>query len=179
VSYLFSADDVRDALRELAQELRVANLPATIHVVGGAAVAIQIGRPALTRDVDALHPPSREFTNVVHLIAARRGWPLNWLNDAVKGFATHFDSADDWEPFDEGGTVTVFIARPRLLLAMKLLAARGTRDREDIERLLDACKVTSVATAVEIFDKYYPAEAMNHRAAALLREHFDDGNSLA
>jgi hypothetical protein len=179
MSYLFSADDVRDALRELAQELRFANLPATIDVVGGAAVAIQIGREALTRDVDALHPPSQEFTDVAHLIAARRGWPLNWLNDAVKGFVSHFDSADDWETFDEGGTVTVFIARPQLLLAMKLLAGRGTRDREDIERLLDACKVTSVVSAEEIFGKYYPAESMNHRAAALLRERFGEGNSLA
>jgi len=40
-------------------------------------------------------------------------------------------------------------------------------------------QVITLTTAVEIFDKYYPAEAMNHRAAALLREHFDDGNSLA
>ena len=142
-------------------------------------MAIQIGREALTRDVDALHPPSREFTDVVHLIAARRGWPLNWLNDAVKGFVSHFDSADDWDTFDEGGTVTVFIARPQLLLAMKLLAGRGTRDREDIERLLDACKVTSVASAEEIFDKYYPAESMNHRAAALLRERFGEDTSFA
>jgi hypothetical protein len=142
-------------------------------------VAIQIGREALTRDVDALHPPSQEFTDVVHLIAARRGWPLNWLNDAVKGFMSHFDSADDWETFDEGRTVTVFIARPQLLLAMKLLAGRGTRDREDIEKLLDACKVTSVAAAEEIFDKYYPAESMSHRAATLLRERFGDVTSLA
>ena len=179
MNYLFSADEVRDALRELAQELRSANLPATIRVVGGAAVAIQIGREALTRDVDALPPPSQEFTDVVHLIAARRGWPLNWLNDAVKGFMSHFDSADDWETFDEGRTVTVCIARPQLLLAMKLLPGRGTRDREDIERLLDACKVTSVAAAEEIFDKYFPAQSMSHRAAALLRERFGDVTSLA
>lgn len=174
---LFSTDDVRGALHELAHELRVASLPATIHVVGGAAVALQIGREALTRDVDALHPPSQEFTYVVHLIAARRGWPLNWLNDAVKGFASHFDGAEDWETFDEGGEVTVFVARPQLLLAMKLLAGRGTRDREDIERLLDASKVTSVAAAEAIFNKYYPAENMNHRALALLLERFGTGTA--
>jgi len=178
VSYLFSANDVRNALRELAQELRLMSVPATIHVMGGAAVAIQVGREVLTRDVDALHPSSQEFTDVVHLIAVRRGWPLNWLNDAVKGFVSHFDGANDWDTFDEGGTVTVYIARPQLLLAMKLLAARGTRDREDIENLLAACDVTSLSSAEDIFDKYYPAESMNHRAAALLRERFGDGTSL-
>lgn len=143
---------------------------------GRPAVAIQIGREALTRDVDASYPPSRRLTDVVHLIAARRGWPVNWLNDAVKGFMSHFDSADDREIFDEGGEVSVFIARPQLLLAMKLLTARGTRDRDDIERLLNVCHVISVASAEAIFDKYYPAESMNHRAAALLRERFGDGD---
>ena len=72
MSYLFSANDVRDALRELAQELRLVSVPAAIHVVGGAAVAIQVGREALTRDDDALHPLSQEFTDVVRLIAGRR-----------------------------------------------------------------------------------------------------------
>lgn len=102
---------------------------------------------------------------------------MDWLNDAVKGFASHFDTSSDWDTFDEGGAVTVLIAHPRLLLAMELLAGRGTRDREDIERLLDACEVTSVAAAEAIFNTYYPAENMNHRAHSLLVERFGTGPS--
>lgn len=168
MSPLLSPDDVRGALRELAYELREAGLPATIRVVGGAAVSLQVGREALTRDVDALHPTSARFIDVVHRIASRRGWPNDWLNDAVKGFASHYDTDDDWEVFDSGRDVTVLIARAPLLLAMKLRAARGTRDRDDIERLLRACRVVDGDEAESIFDRYYPTEVMNHRARYLL-----------
>ena len=173
MSLFFTPEDVRQGLRELAQELRAASMPAMVQVVGGAAVALQVGREVLTRDVDALHPPSQQFTDIVELIAERRGWPEKWLNDAVKGFASHFDSNEDWEVFDDGEGVTVLIARPQLLLAMKLLAGRGTRDREDIERLLNACSVTSVANAEAIFDQYYPTEQMNPRARDLLVTWFE------
>ena len=173
MSSLFSVDDVRGALRELAQDLRDAGIPARIQVVGGAAVALQVGREALTRDVDALHPPTREFADIVQRIADRRGWPDSWLNDAVRGFVSHHDTDGDWEALDDDGVVTVLVARPQLLLAMKLLAGRGTRDREDIERLLDACSVNSVTEAVAIFDQYYPTETMNHRAYALLETRYE------
>jgi hypothetical protein len=91
----------------------------------------------------------------------------------VKGFASHYDTDEDWEVFDDGDGVTVLIARPQLLLAMKLLAGRGTRDREDIERLLDACLATCVADAEAIFSQYYPTEVMNRRASALLVARFE------
>jgi hypothetical protein len=54
MSFLFTSGDVRQGLRELAQELRAVGMPAKVQVVGGAAVALQVGREALTRDVDAL-----------------------------------------------------------------------------------------------------------------------------
>ena len=92
MSFFFTPDDVRQVLRELAYELRVAGLPAKVQVVGGAAVALQVGREASTRDVDALHPPTLQFTDIVGLIAKRCGWPEKWLNDAVKGFASQYDS---------------------------------------------------------------------------------------
>ena len=130
----------------------------------------------MTRDVDALYPATQQLTDIVRLIADRHGWPEKWLNDAVKGFASHHDTNDDWEVFDDGGGVTVLIARPQLLLAMKLLAGRGTRDREDIERLLDACSITRIVDAEAIFDQYYPVEVMNHRARALLVARFTDSS---
>lgn len=174
MSFLFTPDDVREGLRELAHELRDAGMAAKVQVVGGAAVALQVGREALTRDVDALYPATPQFKEIVRLIADRRGWPEEWLNDAVKGFVSHYDSNEDWEVFEDGEGVTVLIARPQLLLAMKLLAGRGTRDREDIERLLDDCSITGVAGAQAIFDQYYPTEVMNHRARAQLVARYED-----
>jgi hypothetical protein len=70
---------------------------------------------------------------------------------------------------EEGG-VTVLYARPRLLLAMKLRAGRGTRDAEDIEGLIEACAIASLAEAEELFDYYYSDEVMAERAMRQIRE---------
>lgn len=52
---LFSYADLDEALRLLISELVADGAPARIGVVGAAAVALQVGRQALTQDVDALH----------------------------------------------------------------------------------------------------------------------------
>jgi hypothetical protein len=41
---------------------------------------------------------------------------------------------------------------------MKLRAGRGRRDADDIDRLLDACGIASLADAIELFDGYYPQD---------------------
>jgi hypothetical protein len=51
---------------------------------------------------------------------------------------------------------------------MKLLAGRGRRDAEDIELLLGACGVGSLARAEELFEACYPNEEIAPRAQALL-----------
>lgn len=58
------------------------------------------------------------------------------------------------------GGVTLFIAQTRLLLAMKLNSGRGRRDAPDIQILLDACGIESVASAMEVFDRSYPTEVL-------------------
>ncbi|MHB1599736.1 MAG: DUF6036 family nucleotidyltransferase [Acidimicrobiales bacterium] len=157
---LFSKEGVEEALGALVTELVAEGAEATIRVVGGAAVALQVGREALTGDIDALHASSPEVRAAVQCIAEARNWPKTWLNDTVKMYVSHHDTHDDWElRIDEGG-VAVLVARPEILLAIKLDAGRGRRDADDIDRLLDACGITSVIAALELFDRYYPAEDM-------------------
>jgi hypothetical protein len=68
--------------------------------------------------------------------------------------------------------VVVRVARTGLLLAMKLYAGRGRRDAPDIDQLLDACGITSVAAAEQIFDQYYPTESIAQPAMHQLHERF-------
>ena len=68
---LFSPETVRQTLRDLAEELQEAGVPTKIEVVGGAAVALQVGRDALTRDIDALFVPSEALTEVTSRMARR------------------------------------------------------------------------------------------------------------
>jgi hypothetical protein len=65
------------------------------------------------------------------------------------------------------------VARPPLLLAMKLLSGRGLRDLDDIALLLGICGVISFDQAIEIFEHYYPTEVPARKAVQQLRRHFD------
>jgi hypothetical protein len=173
MSKLFSVDDVRRGLLSLAVELDEAGATTSLSVIGGAAVALQVGREALTQDIDATYPPSDLVAEIVRRIAQRNDWPDDWFNDAAKGFVSHFDTASDWEVLFQIGGVTIVIARPALLLAMKLLAARGARDRNDIEELLRVCTIESAQEAAELFDRYYPTESLNARAHTILQQYFE------
>ena len=87
-------------------------------------------------------------------------------------FASHYETEKDWDLKIKRDGVIVMVAGIRLLLAMKLLAGRGRRDATDIDRLLDACRVTSVKQAQEIFDTYYPTESIPYMALRQREERF-------
>jgi hypothetical protein len=173
---LFTQESVEEALAALVSELLAAGAEATIRVVGGAAVALQVGREAVTSDIDALYASSPEVKAAIERIAEARNWPRTWLNDAVKMYVSHYDDAADWTLRTEEGGVVILVARPKLLLAMKLRAGRGRRDAEDIDRLLDACVIASVAAAVELFNSYYPQDEIAAPAKLQLEERFSSSD---
>lgn len=170
---LFSKEDVEKALRALVEELVASGIAITIQIVGGAAVALQVEREALTDDIDALHRPTDGFTAVVKRLGDARNWPETWLNDAVKMYASHYDTVADWDIRTDEDGVIILVARTELLLAMKLYAGRGLRDATDIDKLLDACGITSLTAAAEVFDRYYPTDVMSKKAMRQLQERFE------
>ena len=123
---LFHKDDVEEALRALVEELVNAGAEAQIKVVGAAAIALQVGREAATSDIDALYGSSPEVKAAIERMAVARNWSPTWLNDAVKMYISHRLTDADWELGIDGNGVTIFYARPQLLLAMKL--GRGAWD---------------------------------------------------
>ncbi|MCD9622833.1 DUF6036 family nucleotidyltransferase [Rhabdothermincola salaria] len=157
-------DDIISALDELVDALAESGARSQIHLIGGAAITIAYSRAVTTTDVDAFYGGDVAVCEAVKDIAARRGWPENWLNDRANQFRSHFEQPDDWMELTVNDGVVVRVASARLLLAMKLLAARGRRDSDDIDVLLDACGITSLDEALEIYERYYPEEDLKPRA---------------
>jgi hypothetical protein len=169
---LFSNDDIKASLSALVAELVSVGAESTILVVGGAAVALQVGREGLTEDIDTLHTPSPEVRKAAQRVALAKGWPETWLSDNAKMYDSHFHTDADWEILIEDHGVVVCIAGPRLLLAMKLLSGRGRRDETDIDRLLEALGFTSIKDAVAVFDHYYPMDVIKPNAMRQLESRF-------
>jgi hypothetical protein len=60
--------------------------------------------------------------------------------------------------------LVVNIAKPELLLAMKLKANRGRRDTEDIEFLLEHLGIKNLNDAQDIYEAYYSQEVISDSA---------------
>ena len=171
---LFERKDIQEGLEALVDELVASGVSSNIHIVGSAAIILQIQRQERTSDVDALQFPAPRVKEAIERVALSRRWPLDWLNDAANMFASHFDSENDWNVLMSKGDVTLYVATAPLLLAMKLNSGRGRRDAPDIELLLDACGIDSTESAMAIFDRYFPTDVMPKINRNLLQRRFSE-----
>ncbi len=168
----FERADLEDALTQLVDLLSERGVAAKIRLVGGAALSLAYFDRAATADVDAVLHPAELVKEAAAEIAARNGWPVDWLNDRALAYMSNYDTEGDWRVLMSRGGVTVWVASAEMLLAMKLWAARGRRDHDDLDDLLSHRGVTSKDEAVAVFERYYPEEALNARAMRYLEARF-------
>jgi hypothetical protein len=131
-----TATQIRGAFSALAAELSVAGARAEIAIAGGAALVLLYGARDSTKDVDAVSVDSsvEGAVRVASLqVAAARGLPVDWLNDAAKGYVHGLALG---ERLFESESLIVRALAPRQLLAMKLSAWRDDVDIEDARLLL-------------------------------------------
>lgn len=167
--------DLESALRELATLLLERGTTGDIQVFGGAALSLAQFDRGTTTDIDAHLRFDKDIADLLRLIAARRGWQSDWLNDAGKGFIPLYGREVEWMTVFSRGGVTIQLASAEALLAMKLNANRPGRDDEDIAQLLTICDVDSLTGAEEVFEAYYPGDCLSDRAVRMVEGILDEG----
>jgi hypothetical protein len=169
-THLLDTARLRALLDELAQRLAAEGIEARIYVVGGAALALSYydeGERRLTNDVDASFFPIDAVARVAETLAGEHELRPDWLS----GQASQFSPANG---LPEGAViitrarVEIAVAPPRLLLAMKLRAARLGRDNDDIAVLLRRCDIRSVEEAVDVLDDVYGGEEIFKPVARMI-----------
>lgn len=146
-----------ELLEELGSRLAQSGYEGSLYVVGGAVMALAYGRTTLTRDIDAVFEPKSVIYDIAHDMAAERAWlDEGWLNDGVKGFLRGPDPDPDAARviFAAPG-ISVQVASPMRLLAMKVAAARVGRDSEDILLLADLVGASSINQVLDIATAEY------------------------
>lgn len=143
----FDREQIRELLVALGADLDAHGLRGEVFLVGGAAMALAYSTRRATRDVDAVFEPKAEVAAAATRVAAERGLPPDWLNDAVKGFLPGPD-ADPRALLSAPG-IDVSVPSPQYLLALKVAAARVDRDADDIQTLARLC---GLRTAQEVLD---------------------------
>jgi len=152
-------DEIVRLLHKVDDVLRRRNQKAIIYVVGGANVALTIDARRVTTDVDVVVKKGME-----QVISAAREVSLtepeltdHWLNAAFTGET--YDSGITWQWFDykdrdapdilfSGNALSVELASPEMILALKTLAARD-KDMQDIFKLM---RWTGIKTRQQLGD---------------------------
>jgi hypothetical protein len=165
---VFDAGALADALDELGQIAHEAGRVIDVAVYGGSCLMLVSNFRIATADVDAVAATDQGFLDsAAQTIAARRGWPRDWLNDgvrtylspAVKGFAQH--TLFRTYPSEQTPGLRLFVPTPEYMLAMKLMALRiePGSDRNDLEDILNLMQITGLkekSDIVEFAARFYP-----------------------
>lgn len=133
-------------------------------------MAIAYDTRRTTTDVDAIFAPATEVRRAALRVAEELHLEPNWLNDGAKGFAPGNDP--EQVIVFEGDALSVAVASPRYLLAMKLLASRTDRDVDDIKSLYRLCGFTTAEEGLDVVTSYYPQREIAPRVKFLLQELF-------
>ena len=162
-------DEMESALAELADQLNARIVKAKIYLVGGTAMVLAFDARFTTGDIDGALHPTDDVLAVAAEIGERRGLGPEWLNNSAARFIPVFKEPN-WQPIFKSGNVEIVAADERAMLAMKMRAGRGFRDRPDINFLVKRCGITSFAEALELYEEFFPEDPLPGRAFPLLDE---------
>lgn len=169
--------DIRRLFELLNEELRRSGTRGELYLVGGAVMCLAYNARQSTADVDALFKPTAAVRKAAARAAATARLPADWLNDAVKGYLS---PVGDFAPFLELDHLTVMVASPEYLLAMKSLAMRigaEFHDEEDVRFLLRLLDIRTYDGAVAVITRYYPIEQFPQKTLYALEELLPKGGN--
>lgn len=164
---LFSRERIEGIIELFLAELNKSGVKGTIHLVGGAALSLYYFDRESTKDIDAGLPDDLRITDVIREIAAREELPVDWINSNASMYFG-FPPASFWITKREVGGITLKVASAELLLAMKVKAARGRRDNEDIVELFRILKIGDWEQIEEIYESVYAQESIPDSSRELL-----------
>ena len=153
----FSADQMRELLRELDAELQRIGSAATIFVVGGAAMALAYNADRASADIDGTFEPRDVVLDAAAIVARRRNLDRNWLSDGVRDF---MPPEPDDHPRGEriGPALVIEIASPDYVLAMKSMTTRKSDgDLADAVYLCRLLGISNESALESTVRRYFPS----------------------
>lgn len=161
-----NADDLRSLFGDLAEELSRRGVRGEVHLAGGAAMSLEYHSDLLSGDADAQFAPDGPMIEAVHAVAAKRGLARSWLNNQASVYFSAL--AKPGKTVFAHPNLVVMVTPADHLAAMKLLASRATRDRDDLLLLVDYLGWTRRDDLIAAVRDYFPHEELGPRQRAML-----------
>lgn len=172
---MLARERIPQLLSALDAELAEQQLKVDLLMVGGAVMTVVFQAREQTKDIDAIFDHGAAVREAVARIARREDLAEDWLNDAVAGFLS---AVGRYDPYFEGASLRVFVARADYLLAMKILAMRleaEYRDADDIRFLCRYLGISRAEDALDVVERYYPVQRITPRIRFALEEVLGEG----
>lgn len=166
---MLSAGQIERAFEVLNGHLAALEQRAEVFLVGGAVMCLAHHARPSTKDVDAWFTNPREVRAAAARTAEELGLPEDWLNDAAKGFVPPNAGLDDYRTWSH---LTVSVADPETMLAMKCAASRSEEDARDIRFLAAKLGLSTVEQVLAVVTRFIPAERLPVRTQLLIEEMF-------
>ncbi len=164
------AEEIKQYLSELNDELRDMNVKGEICLYGGAVMCLVFDARPATKDVDAVFRPAQQIRQAAERIAEAHHLRTDWLNDAVKGFVVPHPQ----RILFDFPNLKVYVPEPDYLLAMKALAARlDTADADDVKLLIKQLSLQKPEEVFAILEKYYPRQHIKPATQYFIEELFE------
>lgn len=165
-----TAEEIKQYLTELNDELRLMDIKGEVSLYGGAVMVLAFKTRIATKDVDAIFQPSNEIRAAAKRIAQRHDLNETWLNDGVKGYLVEHST----NVLFHLPNLIVFIPQADYLLAMKALAARfDTEDEGDVLTLIQKMELRSAEDVFAIIGRYYPKQQIPPKTQYFVQELFE------
>ncbi len=161
--------EIKNYLEQLNERLESTDIKGEICLYGGAVMCLVYNARPSTKDVDAIFEPVLKLRKAIEEVAHANNLNEDWLNDSVKGFVVNHNQ----RIFLNWPHLKIYIPEPDYLLAMKTLASRvDTRDKEDIQFLINQMEITTAEEVFKILEKYYPKELIKPATQFFIEELF-------
>ena len=175
---LFDRSRIVELLGELGRRLDRSGIHAEVFIVGGGAMALAYNRDRLTRDVDAVFEPKSLVYEEAHRMAEELRLPSDWLNDGVKALLPDRPDLGAQTTFASVG-VSVSVASPKYLFAMKGAAARLEQDTDDLRTLAKRLGITTADQALDLLERFYDRARLTQKSQFVIEALFDGSEQSA
>lgn len=166
-----SREKVVEALTELGVRLDARGIHGDIYIVGGTAMLLGYDRLVVTSDIGAVFTPIEVINEIVaEMYIENRRLGKDWLNSKVLPLLPRVADSGAWEALNIRG-LTVSVASPEFLLAMKARAARGRRDFEDVGVLVGILNYTELEEVWETCEAVWGFDVFPSESKEILADY--------
>ena len=168
---MLTTETILKLFNALNDKLAAKEVIGEVGICGGAVMCLVFKAREATKDVDGIFEPTQEIRDASAAVAKEMGVPLDWLNDAAKGY---FLSTPPVVDVLNLSNLRVWAPTAQYMLAMKCTSARfDSHDADDMKFLIDHLGLKQPEDVLKLVESFYPRHIVPAKTQFFIEEVFE------